>query len=102
MVGKKRFWLDAEKRLICAQALMPGVSVAQVARRYVMNANLIFKWLKDPRFSPEQDNVDAAADATPFLPVEIAGITRAPQTPASDQSRFIARAPAVHRRGDRA
>ena len=30
------------------------------------------------RFSPERDNVDAAADATPFLPVEIAGIRSAP------------------------
>jgi hypothetical protein len=41
---KKRFWADEEKRSICAQALAPGVSVAQVARRYAMNANLIFKW----------------------------------------------------------
>ena len=46
---KKRFWADEEKRSICEQALVPGVSVAQVARRYSMNANLIFKWLKDPR-----------------------------------------------------
>lgn len=74
---KKRFWPDAEKRLVCAQALTPGVLVARVTRRYAMNANLIFKWLKDPRFSPERDNVDAAADATPFLPVEIAGIRSA-------------------------
>lgn len=46
---KKRFWADEEKSSICAQALAPGVSVAQVARRYSMNANLIFKWLK-PKF----------------------------------------------------
>lgn len=52
---KKRFWADEEKRSICEQALAPGVSVAQVARRYSMNANLIFKWLKDPRFSPAAD-----------------------------------------------
>lgn len=49
---KKRVWSDDEKRTICAQTLTPGVSVAQVARRYSMNANLIFKWLKDPRFAP--------------------------------------------------
>ncbi|KKL17814.1 hypothetical protein LCGC14_2481790 [marine sediment metagenome] len=30
---KKRFWSDEEKVSICA----PGVSVAQVARRYAMN-----------------------------------------------------------------
>jgi len=45
---------------------VPGVSVAQVARRYAMNANLIFKWLKDPRFAPEVIEAEAV-----FLPVEI-------------------------------
>ena len=38
---KKRVWSDDEKRTICAQTLTPGVSVAQVARHYSMNANLI-------------------------------------------------------------
>jgi len=59
MAGKKgqtkRFWADEETRSICEQALAPGVSVAQGARRYSMNANLIFKWLKAPRFSPAAD-----------------------------------------------
>ena len=40
----KRLWTDEEKRSICFQTTAPGVSVAQVARRYVVNANLIFKW----------------------------------------------------------
>ena len=48
---KKRVWSDDEKRSICEQTTTAGVSVAQVARRYSMNANLIFKWLKDPRFA---------------------------------------------------
>ena len=65
---KKRFWADEEKREICAQAITPGMSVAQVARRYAVNANLIFKWLKDPRFAPE---ADASAKEATFLPVEI-------------------------------
>lgn len=64
---KHRHWSDEEKRSICSQTLAPGVSVAQVARRYAMNANLIFKWLNDPRFSPDGDDCDAAS----FLPVEI-------------------------------
>lgn len=70
---KKRVWSDDEKRTICAQTVTPGVSVAQVARRYSMNANLIFKWLKDPRFAPVESGV-SAADAvveSNFLPVEI-------------------------------
>jgi len=45
---------------------MSGISVALVARRYAMNANLIFKWLKDPRFAPASVEVE-----TVFLPVEI-------------------------------
>lgn len=65
---KKRFWADEEKREICAQATTPGMSVAQVARRYAVNANLIFKWLKDPRFAPEADVSDPEAM---FLPIEI-------------------------------
>lgn len=73
---KKRFWADEEKREICAQVTTPGVSVAQVARRYAVNANLIFKWLKDPRFAPE---ADASAQGATFLPVEIeADVAREP------------------------
>ena len=49
---KYRLWTDEEKRSICLQTRAPGVSVAQVARRYAMNANLIFKWLKDLRYAP--------------------------------------------------
>ncbi|MEY8832307.1 transposase [Phaeobacter italicus] len=45
---KKRFWSDEEKRSICNQTQVPGVSVAQVARRYSMNSNLIFTWLAGP------------------------------------------------------
>jgi transposase len=41
----RRFWPDEEKRRIVAQALVPGVSVAQVARRYDLNANQVFNWL---------------------------------------------------------
>lgn len=42
----RRLWSDEEKRSICFQTAAPGVSVAQVARRYAMNANMVFKWLR--------------------------------------------------------
>lgn len=53
--------------MICAQTRFPGVSVSQVARRYDVNANQVFNWLKDPQFaaSPEGD------DIARFLPVEV-------------------------------
>jgi len=68
MTGKRknRFWSADEKRSICQQASVSGISVALVARRYAMNANLIFKWLKDPRFAPATVEVE-----TVFLPVEV-------------------------------
>ncbi|VVT31728.1 transposase [Roseovarius sp. EC-HK134] len=79
---KKRVWSDEEKRTICAQARVSGVSVAQVARRYAMNTNLIHKWLRDPRFVSEEHVADLSVpeDAT-FLPIEIAGIAPAPTAP---------------------
>lgn len=70
---KKRTWSDEEKREICQQTGVPGVSVAQVARRYAVNANLIFKWLKDPRFAPASQGEDDCTEAGGFLPVAIEG-----------------------------
>lgn len=71
---KKRFWPDDEKRSICGQTRAPGVSVAQVARRYSMNTNLIHKWIRDPRFAPDCVEDCAPVDeASEFLPIEIEG-----------------------------
>jgi transposase len=79
MTVKRRFWSDEEKRSICLQASTPGVSVAQVAQRYSMNANLIFKWLRDARFAPD---MGAHREAV-FLPVEVSPhvLTEEPMAP---------------------
>ena len=63
----RRFWSEEEKRRIVAQTCAPGVSVSQVGRRYDVNANLIFKWRRDPRYRPAEDG----AGALSFLPVEM-------------------------------
>ena len=69
---KKRFWSDEEKISICLQTCAPGVSVAQVARRYAMNTNLIHKWLRDPKFAPDLKVAEEQTAPEPcFLPVEI-------------------------------
>ena len=81
----KRLWTDEEKRSICFQTTAPGVSVAQVARRYAVNANLIFKWLRDPRYAPDPTSVAPPAEEARFLPVEIVAETRsAPAAPAAE------------------
>ena len=64
---KRRSWDDDEKRRIVGQTQVPGVSVSQVARRYDVNANLVFKWLRDPRFAPTPTEDHAAS----FLPIEV-------------------------------
>ncbi len=74
--GKYRLWSAEEKRSICRQTRAPGVSVAQVARRHALNANLIFKWLKDPRFA----SVAVVEGKPVFLPVEV-GEDDAPAIP---------------------
>lgn len=68
---KKRFWSDDEKRSVCDQTRASGVSVAQVARRYSMNANLIHKWLRDPRFAPSGSESEDDTEATDFLEVAV-------------------------------
>ncbi len=59
------------RRSAVAECLVPGASVAGVARRHGINANLLFGWRKDPRYNP-------ALIATPdFLPVTLAMTARA-------------------------
>jgi transposase len=66
----RRLWTDEEKRSICLQTTAPGVSVAQVALRYAVNANLIFKWLRDPKYRPKPGTGSVEAGLR-FLSVEI-------------------------------
>ena len=76
----KRLWTNEEKRSICFQTTAPGVSVAQVARRYAVNANLIFKWLRDARYAPDPAAVPPSSEEARFLPVEIVAETRSALT----------------------
>ena len=62
---RRRNWSDDEKRRIVAQTQISGVSVSQVARRYDVNANLVFTWLRDPRFRPNDET------CAQFFPIEV-------------------------------
>jgi transposase len=76
----RRRWEDGEKIRIIAQTRVPGVSVSQVARRYDVNANLVFKWLRDPRFNPPpEDGLNGS-----FLPVEVVAALPVIDPPAID------------------
>ncbi|UOM37137.1 transposase [Acuticoccus sp. I52.16.1] len=63
-VRRRRRYEAAFKRKVVREANAPGASVAAVARRYGLNANMVFMWRRDPRFGSR------AAEAV-FLPVEI-------------------------------
>ena len=59
-----RRWSEADKRRIVAESYEPGVSVAAVARRNDLNANLLFDWRRKFR---QQDRETRA-----FVPVVVA------------------------------
>jgi transposase len=42
--GMRRSWSAAEKHRIVAESQKPGASVSQVARRFNVNANMVFTW----------------------------------------------------------
>lgn len=88
---RRRFWSDGEKRRIVVQALVPGASVSQVARRYDVNANLVFTWMRDPRFQTDEEPAR-------FLPVEVVADT-APvvDRPPPEASRIVIELASGHR-----
>jgi transposase len=46
---QRRFWSADEKQKIVAEALAPGASMAEVARRHDVNPNLLFTWRRKAR-----------------------------------------------------
>jgi len=53
-----------------------------------MNANMIFKWLRDPRYAPAPEAVeDLAVEAPCFLPVEIVDSPRTDDTSSTPVSK---------------
>jgi transposase len=85
--------LDERKRIV-EEALAPGVSVAAVARRHGLNANLIFKWIRrsregwrDRRRGPAKERSGAVVASETigpaFVPVKLLELS-AGSPPAAD------------------
>ena len=53
----RRVWSAEEKQRIVAEAVVPGASVAEIARRHGVNANLVFTWRR-----AAQSNAAAGAE----------------------------------------
>ena len=79
----RRSWSDDEKRRIVAEAVLPGASVADIARRHGVNANLVFNWRKTARAAlsaAEPLAVSSQWNASPpgaehceFIPIGVVG-----------------------------
>jgi transposase len=98
--GTRRTWSLDERQRIVAEALAPDASVAAVARRHGLNANLVFKWIRraregwlDRRRAPVKDATDAAlahdGDVAAFVPVKLVELN-AVTAPASAPSLALA------------
>jgi transposase len=46
---RRRTWSADQKQRIIAESFAPGASVAEVARRYGLNANMLFTWRRRDR-----------------------------------------------------
>lgn len=66
----------AERRSIVEETLQPGASVAIVARRHEVNANLVFTWRR--LYQQGLLEPDAAITATRLLPVQVNASSAAP------------------------
>ena len=64
---RRRLWPADEKRMIVAESFAPGASVAQVAQRYGLNANMLFTWRRQSR----PMLAAASADSTQLVPMSI-------------------------------
>ena len=64
---RRRSWTRDEKRRIVEESLQEGASIAGVAQRHALNANLLFTWRRKMGVEPSVQNVPM-----PILPVTIA------------------------------
>jgi transposase len=106
--GRRTRSLDERKRIV-EEAVAPGVSVAAVARRHGLNANLIFKWIRrsregwrDRRREPAKEKAVVAAPpergGSAFVPVKLLELDAPSAPPRSD---VVAKPARQTRRGAR-
>ena len=79
----RRSWSDEDKQRIVDEAVIPGASVADIARRHGLNANLVFNWRKAARAAAAKVSASDAcaqgdarpgvAEACEFIPIGVLG-----------------------------
>lgn len=81
--GKRRHRSKEERRRIVEESLLPGASVAVIARTHGVNANQVFHWRKLYR----EGQLDV--EPSPLLPVRVAEVFETAHTPAAPQTGSI-------------
>lgn len=75
-LGRRRWSVEQRQRIV-AEALAPHASVAEVARRHGLNANLIFKWLKCAKdgWPDRRRGLVARGEPVTFVPIQVVAKT---------------------------
>ena len=84
LVRRRRRWSAADKQRIVSESFEPGASVSVVARRYDLNANLLFTW----RRRLLRQDAAPSEDVPTFVPVAIAGPAAPPAKSTATESRI--------------
>ncbi len=108
--ARRRTWGLEERQRIVGEALEPGSSVAAVARRHGLNANLVFKWIRRARegwldrrraLAKETAALAPAVAAPTFVPVKLLELSAGRATPAAPPSTAVAKPVREPRRSTR-
>ena len=67
---RRRTWSADQKQRIIAESFAPGGSVAEVARRYGLNANMLFTWRRR-----ERADVNDVGKTVSIVPVRVVDAT---------------------------
>ena len=67
---RRRTWSADQKQRIIAESFAPGASVAEVARRYGLNANMLFTWRRG-----ERADVNDVGKTVSIVPVRVVEAT---------------------------
>jgi transposase len=65
---RRRTWSADQKRRIIEESFAPGASVAEVARRYGLNSNLLFTWRRQEQAASRASD---AGDRVNIVPVRV-------------------------------
>jgi transposase len=69
---RRRRWTVEQKRRIVEETRASGASVSVVARRYDINANLLFKWKREAEAGDLSDAL-ATAEVADLVPIGVVG-----------------------------